>query len=60
MNGVQVDPQKRAARAEGGRTWGGFNHATYAFGLATTGGIIASTGIGGPTLGGGIGYLSRS
>ena len=40
--------------------WGGFNHATYGFGLATTGGIIASTGIAGLTLGGGIGYLSRA
>jgi FAD/FMN-containing dehydrogenase len=60
MNGVRVDPQTRTARAEGGCTWGGFNHATYAFGLATTGGIIASTGIAGLTLGGGIGYLSRA
>jgi FAD/FMN-containing dehydrogenase len=60
MNGVRVDPQTRTARAEGGCTWGGFNHATHAFGLATTGGIIASTGIGGLTLGGGIGYLSRA
>lgn len=60
MNGVRVDPKTRTARAEGGCTWGGFNHATYAFGLATTGGIIASTGIGGLTLGGGIGYLARA
>jgi FAD/FMN-containing dehydrogenase len=60
MNGVRVDPSARTARAEGGCTWGGFNHATYAFGLATTGGIIASTGIAGLTLGGGIGYLSRA
>jgi hypothetical protein len=60
MNGVRVDPSKRTARAEGGCTWGGFNHATYAFGLATTGGIIASTGIAGLTLGGGIGFLSRA
>jgi len=59
MNGVRVDPAARTARAEGGCLWGGFNHATYAFGLATTGGVIASTGIGGLTLGGGIGYLSR-
>ena len=60
MNGVRVDPQARTARAEGGCTWGGFNHATYAFGLATTGGIIGSTGIAGLTLGGGIGYLTRA
>jgi len=60
MNGVRVDPHARTARAEGGCTWGGFNHATYAFGMATTGGIIASTGIAGLTLGGGIGYLTRA
>ena len=59
MHGIRVDPSTRRARAEGGCTWGDFNHATYAFGLATTGGIIASTGIAGLTLGGGIGYLSR-
>src|SRR5580765_1038613 len=60
MNGVRVDPNSRSVRAEGGCTWGGFNHATYAFGMATTGGIIASTGIAGLTLGGGIGYLTRA
>ena len=60
MNGIRVDPQARTVRAEGGCTWGAFNHATYAFGLATTGGIIASTGIAGLTLGGGIGYLTRA
>jgi FAD/FMN-containing dehydrogenase len=60
MHGVRVDPSARTARAEGGCTWGGFNHAAYAYGLATTGGIIASTGIAGLTLGGGIGYLSRA
>ncbi|GAA4208648.1 FAD-binding oxidoreductase [Actinocatenispora rupis] len=59
MTGVQVDPDNRIARAQGGNTWGSFNHATYPYGLATTGGIIGSTGIGGLTLGGGIGYLAR-
>jgi FAD/FMN-containing dehydrogenase len=59
MRGVRVDPKARTARAEGGATWGDFNHATHAFGLATTGGIISTTGIGGLTLGGGIGYLAR-
>ncbi|MEU8887113.1 FAD-binding oxidoreductase [Streptomyces sp. NPDC048442] len=59
MRGVRVDPARRTARAEGGATWGDFNSATYAFGLATTGGIISTTGVGGLTLGGGIGYLSR-
>ena len=59
MRGVRVDPETRTAWAEGGATWGDFNHATHAFGLATTGGIISTTGIGGLTLGGGIGYLTR-
>ncbi len=59
MRGVRVDPVAGTARAEGGCTWGDFNHATYPFGLATTGGIVSSTGIGGLTLGGGIGYLTR-
>jgi FAD/FMN-containing dehydrogenase len=59
MRGVRVDPNARRARAEGGTTWGDFNAATNAFGLATTGGIISSTGIAGLTLGGGIGYLTR-
>lgn len=57
--GVRVDPLTRRARAEGGATWGDFNAATHAFGLATTGGIISTTGVSGLTLGGGIGYLSR-
>jgi FAD/FMN-containing dehydrogenase len=59
MRGVRVDPRNRTARAEGGATWGDFNAATYGFGLATTGGIISTTGIAGLTLGGGIGYLAR-
>jgi FAD/FMN-containing dehydrogenase len=59
MRGVRVDPRSRTARAEGGVTWGDFNHATHAFGLATTGGVVSTTGIAGLTLGGGIGYLSR-
>jgi FAD/FMN-containing dehydrogenase len=59
MRAVKVDPAKRTARAEGGATWGVFNDATNAFGLATTGGIISTTGVAGLTLGGGIGYLAR-
>jgi FAD/FMN-containing dehydrogenase len=59
MKGIQVDPTAQTVRAEGGCTWGDFNDATYEFGLATTGGIVSTTGIGGLTLGGGIGYLSR-
>ncbi|MDQ0757037.1 FAD-binding oxidoreductase [Arthrobacter sp. B3I4] len=57
--GVRVDPAHQTARTEAGATWADFNHATHAFGLATTGGIIGSTGVSGLTLGGGIGYLDR-
>ncbi|MEV8376584.1 FAD-binding oxidoreductase [Kribbella sp. NPDC056861] len=59
LRNVRVDPVTRTARAGGGATWGDFNAATHAFGLATTGGIISTTGVGGLTLGGGIGYLAR-
>src|SRR2546426_1003506 len=57
--GVRVDPANRTARVEGGATWGDLNAAAHAFGLATTGGIISTTGVAGLTLGGGIGYLDR-
>ncbi|HSL37175.1 MAG TPA: FAD-binding oxidoreductase [Arthrobacter sp.] len=57
--GVRVDPASRTARSEAGATWADFNHATHAFGLATTGGIVGTTGVAGLTLGGGIGYLTR-
>ncbi|MCH4562264.1 FAD-binding oxidoreductase [Halomonas sp. EGI 63088] len=60
MRGLRVDPERRRVRAEGGCTWADLNHATAAFGLATTGGIVSSTGIAGLTLGGGLGYLARS
>jgi len=59
MRNVQVDPANAVARAGGGALWGDFNHATHAFGLSTTGGVISTTGVGGLTLGGGIGYLAR-
>jgi FAD/FMN-containing dehydrogenase len=59
MRSVRVNPVTQTARAEGGATWGDFNAATYPFGLATTGGIISTTGVVGLTLGGGIGYLDR-
>ncbi|HEY7488717.1 MAG TPA: FAD-binding oxidoreductase [Streptosporangiaceae bacterium] len=59
MTGVRVDPVSRIARVEGGATWGDLDHATHAYGLATTGGIISTTGVGGLTLGGGIGHLAR-
>jgi len=60
MKSVRVDPVTRTARAEGGCTWGDFDHETQAFGLATTGGIARPTGIAGLTLGGGHGYLMRT
>ncbi|MBZ9674034.1 FAD-binding oxidoreductase [Mesorhizobium sp. ES1-3] len=60
MRGIRVDPAARAARAEGGCTWGDLDHATHPFGLAVPGGFISTTGIGGLTLGGGVGYLSRA
>ncbi len=59
MHDVLVDADARTARAQGGTTWGAFNDATHAHGLATTGGVVSTTGVGGLTLGGGIGYLSR-
>ncbi|HQR45767.1 MAG TPA: FAD-binding oxidoreductase [Thermoanaerobaculia bacterium] len=60
MKGIRVDPSARTVRAEGGCTWGDVFHATYPFGMTAAGGIISTTGIGGLTLGGGIGYLSRA
>jgi FAD/FMN-containing dehydrogenase len=59
MKGVTVDPARRRAWAQGGATWADFDHETQAFGLAVTGGLVSSTGIGGFTLGGGIGWLLR-
>ena len=60
MQGVRVDPARQTVRAEGGTTWGALDHETQAFGLATTGGVVRSTGIAGLTLGGGHGFLMRS
>jgi FAD/FMN-containing dehydrogenase len=57
MTGVHVDPAARIARAQGGLTWNLFNRETQVHGLATTGGVVSTTGIGGLTLGGGIGWL---
>ena len=59
MRSVRVDPGSFTARVEGGATWGDYHAATYAFGLASTGGLISTTGVGGLTLNGGIGYLAR-
>jgi FAD/FMN-containing dehydrogenase len=58
MNGVRVDPLARTARAGGGAKWLDFDHETQAYGLATTGGTNSDTGIGGLTLGGGLGWLA--
>jgi FAD/FMN-containing dehydrogenase len=59
MRAVDVDPDRRIARVQGGATWAVVDAATHAHGLATPSGIISSTGVGGLTLGGGHGYLSR-
>jgi FAD/FMN-containing dehydrogenase len=59
MKGIRVDPRTRRVIAQGGVTWGELDHETAAFELATTGGLISSTGIAGLTLGGGIGWLMR-
>jgi len=60
MRGVRVNPSARTAQAAGGCVWGDVDHATHAFGQAVPSGIISTTGVGGLTLGGGIGHLSRS
>jgi hypothetical protein len=59
MKGVRVDPTARTVRVDGGCTWGDVDHATHAFGMAAPAGIISTTGVGGLTLGGGIGHLTR-
>ncbi|HET9530067.1 MAG TPA: FAD-binding oxidoreductase [Blastocatellia bacterium] len=57
MKSIRVDPASRTARAEPGLTWAEFDHETQAFGLATTGGVVGTTGVAGLTLGGGVGWL---
>jgi FAD/FMN-containing dehydrogenase len=59
MNNVRVEPKMRTVLAGGGAVLGDVDHAAHAFGLAVPAGILSTTGIGGLTLGGGIGHLTR-
>ncbi|MGA7837161.1 MAG: FAD-binding oxidoreductase [Ignavibacteriaceae bacterium] len=59
INFVHVDGKAKTVRVGGGTTWGDVDHATHPFKLAVPAGIISTTGVGGLTLGGGVGYLSR-
>jgi FAD/FMN-containing dehydrogenase len=59
LRSTTVDPVAGTVRVDGGCTWGDVDHATTAFGRATPSGIIGTTGVGGLTLGGGVGYLTR-
>ena len=57
MRAVLVDPVQRTARVQGGARWADVNRETQAYGLAVTGGAVSTTGVGGLTLGGGLGWL---
>ena len=59
INYTRVDPSDRTVRVGGGCTWNAVDHATHAFSLAVPSGFISTTGVGGLTLGGGLGYLTR-
>ena len=59
LKGIRVDQKNRTVRVDGGCLWGDVDHATHPFGLAVPSGFLSTTGVGGLTLGGGIGYLSR-
>lgn len=58
LKGVHVDPDRRTATVEAGVLWGEFDRETSLYGLATPGGRVTTTGVGGFTLGGGYGWLS--
>ncbi len=60
MTDVTIDPERRIAHVEGGAIWGQVNDAAHEFGLATPGGLVTHTGVGGFTTGGGFGLLSRA
>ena len=60
LKGIRVDQKEQTVRVEGGCLWGDVDHATHPFGLAVPCGFLSTTGVGGLTLGGGIGYLARS
>ncbi|HEV2123061.1 MAG TPA: FAD-dependent oxidoreductase [Chloroflexota bacterium] len=59
MNNVHIDPERRIASVGGGATWGDVDYAAWAFGLATPGAILSTTGVGGLGLGAGFGHLTR-
>jgi FAD/FMN-containing dehydrogenase len=59
MRAISVNPVERTALVQGGALWADVDHETQAYGLATTGGIVSHTGVGGVSLGGGIGWLMR-
>jgi FAD binding domain/Berberine and berberine like len=59
MKGVHVDQKAGTVRVEGGCVWGDVDHATHPYGMAVPSGFISTTGVGGLTLGGGLGYLTR-
>jgi FAD/FMN-containing dehydrogenase len=59
MKGIHVNPAARTVRVEPGVTWAEVNHELQAFGLAATGGYVGTTGVGGLTLGGGLGWMVR-
>ncbi|MGD9891748.1 MAG: FAD-binding oxidoreductase, partial [Dehalococcoidia bacterium] len=59
MKGLTIDPERRVARAEPGLTWGEYAAQAQMYGLATSSGDTSSVGVGGLTLGGGIGWLAR-